>query len=90
MVARPHASIQTRRDRQRDQTCVIMEENFDTEHFIVEVQARPALWDLNDDSYCSRDLKRKSWEELVTIFMKTEDATTAEKNEFGKYLLLCG
>lgn len=58
--------------------------DFDTENFIEEVQSRPALWDLNDNSYCNRDLKRKSWEELVTIFLKKENASAAEKNEFGK------
>ncbi|XP_076045702.1 uncharacterized protein LOC143027943 [Oratosquilla oratoria] len=59
--------------------------DFDTEKFISEVESRPALWDLNDDEYSSRDLKRKNWDELVTIFLKKE-VSPAEKNEFGKLL----
>ncbi len=62
--------------------------DLDIEHFIVEIQSRPALWDLDDDDYCNRKLKRKCWEELVTIFFKKEKPSAAEKNEFGKCILL--
>ena len=35
--------------------------------------------------YCNRDLKK---EKLGTIFFKKEEASAAEKNEFGKCILL--
>ncbi|KAK7074956.1 hypothetical protein SK128_015336 [Halocaridina rubra] len=60
--------------------------DFDTEYFIAEIQSRPAVWDLNDDDYCNREVRRKCWEELVTIFFKNEEASAAEKNECGKLL----
>jgi hypothetical protein len=62
--------------------------NFDTERFIVEVQSRNALWDMTAEEYSNRDLKKKSWEELVDIFINKEDATNAEKNEYGKFVFL--
>lgn len=61
--------------------------DFDTEQFIMEVESRPALWDLYDEEYSNRDLKRKNWEELVTIFLKKE-SSVAEKNEFGKCICI--
>jgi DNA mismatch repair protein MutH len=51
--------------------------NFDTERFIVEVHSRITLWDMTTEAYSNRDLK-KSWEELVDIFMNQEEATAAE------------
>lgn len=62
--------------------------NFDTERFIVEVHSRIALWDMTTEAYSNRDLKKKSWEELVDIFMNQEDATDAEKNEYGRFAFL--
>ena len=59
--------------------------DIDTKHFILEVKARPALWDVHDDSYSNRDAKKKDWEELVTIFLNKEGASAAEQYAFGKY-----
>ena len=59
--------------------------DIDTKHFILEVKARPALWDVHDDSYSNRDGKKKNWEELVTIFLNKEGASAAEQYAFGKY-----
>ena len=42
--------------------------NFDKERLIVEVNSRIALWDMTAKEYSNRDLKKKSWEELVDIF----------------------
>jgi hypothetical protein len=51
--------------------------NFDTERFVVEVHSRIALWDMTTEAYSNRDLKKKkSWEELVDIFMNQEAAAT--------------
>jgi hypothetical protein len=49
--------------------------NFDTEKFIVEVHSRIALSDMTPEAYSNRDLKKKSWEELVDIFINKEEAT---------------
>jgi hypothetical protein len=40
------------------------------------------------EEYSNRDLKKKSWEELVDICINKEDATNAEKNEYGKFVFL--
>jgi hypothetical protein len=53
---------------------------FDTERFIVEVHSTIALWDMTTEAYSNRDLKKKSWEKLVDIFMNEEVATAVEKN----------
>ena len=74
----------TRRDCGEMESTQADKSDFDIELFIIEVQSRPALWDLNDEKYCNRDLKRKNWEELVTIFLQKEDASAAEKNEFAQ------
>uniref|UniRef100_A0A0P4WL80 MADF domain-containing protein n=1 Tax=Scylla olivacea TaxID=85551 RepID=A0A0P4WL80_SCYOL len=60
--------------------------DIDTEHFILEVEARPALWDVHDENYSNRDAKKKNWEELVTIFLNKEGASAAEQYGFGKHL----
>lgn len=41
---------------------------------------------MNTEEYMNRDIKRKSWEEIVNIFINKEDATIAEKNECGKHV----
>jgi hypothetical protein len=40
---------------------------FDTERFIVEVHSRIALWDMTTEAYSNRNIKKKSWEELVDM-----------------------
>jgi hypothetical protein len=59
--------------------------NFDTERFIVEVHSKIALWDMTTEAYSNRDLKKKSLEELVDIFMNQEEATDVENNERDRF-----
>lgn len=40
--------------------------DIDTEKFVLEMELRPLLWDLNDEVYCNRNLKRKNW--VVLLF----------------------
>lgn len=56
------------------------------EHFILEMEARPALWDVHDEAYSDRDVKKKNWDELVTIFLNKEGASAAEQYGFSKHL----
>ncbi|KAG8317827.1 uncharacterized protein LOC124359501 [Homalodisca vitripennis] len=56
--------------------------NFDTETFIFEVQARPAIWDVNSEEYTDRDLKRKCWLDLSEMFIDKGDATKKDIAEF--------
>jgi hypothetical protein len=49
--------------------------NSDTERFIVEVHPRIALWDMTTEAYSNTDLKKKSQEKLVDIFMSKVGAT---------------
>jgi hypothetical protein len=59
----------------------------DVERFILEVQTRPALWDMSSEVYSDRDVKRNSWLELVGLFIEKENSTEEEKNEFGKCIV---
>jgi hypothetical protein len=52
--------------------------NFDAERFIDEVLSRIALWEMNTEAYSNRDLKKKTWEEFVDIFMNKEEAASEE------------
>lgn len=66
-----------------------LEDVFDTELFIQEIQNRPVLWDMSKREYSDRILKRKAWEEMCTLFIREfEIKTTREKNEKCKCKLL--
>lgn len=58
---------------------------FDTERFIIEIYNRSSIWDSSTSDYSNRDLKRKSWEEIVDIFGGAE-LDIPGKKELGKYL----
>ncbi|KAF9816541.1 hypothetical protein SFRURICE_010700 [Spodoptera frugiperda] len=59
--------------------------NFDTERFIIEVENRRGLWDLESNDYSNKDVKRQLWLELVDIFggESMEDKEKAELEIFG-------
>ncbi|XP_076043345.1 uncharacterized protein LOC143026586 isoform X2 [Oratosquilla oratoria] len=42
---------------------------FDTERFIIEIEDRPAIWDVRLKEYSNKILKAKAWEELCSIFV---------------------
>ncbi|XP_064081736.1 uncharacterized protein LOC135198162 [Macrobrachium nipponense] len=42
---------------------------FDTDRFIIEIQDRPAIWDVRLKEYSNKILKAKAWEELCSIFV---------------------
>jgi len=61
-----------------------MDNHFDSEKFIIEIENRPAIWKNSACSeYSNRDVKRKCWEELTDIFT-TDDNTGQEKKEIGE------
>lgn len=58
------------------------EERVDTDLFINEIKKRPAIWDMMSCEYKDRNLKRKSWEEIVDVFCSSGDVK--EKQNMGK------
>lgn len=58
---------------------------FDTERFIAEIESRPAIWDISSDEYTNRNLKKRSWEEVVQIFRQKDGMTRHEKKYMGKF-----
>ncbi|XP_067002507.2 uncharacterized protein [Anabrus simplex] len=56
------------------------------EKLIHEVKKRPAIWDTVSSDYNNRELRWKSWEELVEAFIEKEDPTITEKKELGQRL----
>lgn len=56
--------------------------NFDTEKFILEIEAHKAIWDSSCNDYTNREIKKAQWEEIINIFA-SEDFTEKEKKEFG-------
>lgn len=70
---------------------------FDTDRFILEVEARPALWDFESPEYSNKHLKTQAWDEVCQIVhpnfqsMKTSEKagkcnvrTSGLKNIFTK------
>lgn len=56
------------------------------ESFILEIQNRPAIWDMTTREYSDRIAKKKAWEEISTLFIKDFETKTAkQKNEEGKF-----
>lgn len=64
-----------------------MDNNFDSEKFIIEIENRPAIWNSACIEYSNRDLKKKCWEELTNLF-SSEDNTLQEKKEIGEYIYI--
>ena len=42
---------------------------FDIDSFIIEIEDRPALWDVRLTEYNNKIVKAKAWEELCAIFV---------------------
>ncbi len=63
-----------------------VEEHFDTESFIVEVEKRGALWNQTDGDYANKIKKKNLWEEILRIFIANfDELTSSQKNEQCKY-----
>ncbi|XP_021185494.3 uncharacterized protein LOC110372834 [Helicoverpa armigera] len=60
--------------------------SFDTEEFIIEIQNRPCIWDSSSIEYSDRNLKIKSWDELVNIFKEKDEMTSQEKKQLADSL----
>lgn len=54
--------------------------NFDTVHFIKEVQKRPAIWDTSSDH--NKELKKMAWDEIIDVFSE-ENISQSEKLLLG-------
>lgn len=64
-------------------------EPFDTDSFIAEIQAEPAIWDYKSDSYSHRTEKAKAWEKICVIFHNNfQELSSNEKNKIGKCLII--
>ncbi|XP_028140030.2 uncharacterized protein LOC114334191 [Diabrotica virgifera virgifera] len=63
-----------------------MEFTIDVKQLIEAVQQRPCIWDIDDNDYTDKEIKKRSWEEIVNIFIPKKDATLTEKREFGLQL----
>ena len=42
---------------------------FDTEKFIIEVELRPAIWDVQSKLYANKIEKVKAWDQLCHLFI---------------------
>ncbi|KAG8299794.1 hypothetical protein J6590_092312 [Homalodisca vitripennis] len=62
-----------------------LQQSFDTELFIDEVEKRRAIWDFESEDYKNRVLKRSAWVELVDLFFE-KDATVEQKKIYGASL----
>ena len=57
-------------------------EQFDTDLFINEIEARPSIWDMKSPEYKDRVKKKKHWEEIVDIFCPSGEVK--DKQHVGK------
>lgn len=59
---------------------------FDTERFIIEVQERPALYEVKSKEYANREIKAKLWMEIgQEVVAHWADLGPEEKNKAGKF-----
>ncbi|XP_046739044.1 uncharacterized protein LOC124407202 [Diprion similis] len=64
---------------------------FDTEKFIIEIQKRPAIYDVNCEEYNDRNAKMDAWDEMCQVMvpnwdgLTNEERNTEEKNLRGKW-----
>lgn len=59
---------------------------FDTDRFILEVEARPALLDFESPEYSNKHLKAQAWNEVCQIVHPNlQSMETLEKAEKCKY-----
>ncbi|XP_071056911.1 uncharacterized protein [Onthophagus taurus] len=64
-----------------------MDEIIDIEKLIVEIQNRPALWDMKTKEYSDRVKRNECWEELVNVFAD-QNMTIDAKKQLGKFKYL--
>lgn len=58
---------------------------FDTEKFILAVEAHPAIWDPKSTDYSDREAKMTAWEEVAQeMFHDWPEITSKEKTERGR------
>jgi hypothetical protein len=63
-------------------------ESINTEKFISEIEAQPALWNTASEQYSNKISKRNAWEEVISTFDPYfKEKTTGEKA--GKLTLFC-
>ncbi|XP_015593285.1 uncharacterized protein LOC107266853 isoform X2 [Cephus cinctus] len=64
---------------------------FDTERFIVEIEKRPAIYNVNCDEYNDRNAKMNAWDEVCQVMVPNwenltdEERNVEEKNLRGKW-----
>lgn len=62
-----------------------MDADIDTEVLISEVQARPVLWNPENEDYKNRDIRNKAWEDICkTIIPRFEENNDKIKKKLGK------
>ena len=54
-------------------------ENMDIDLFIDEIEKRTPIWDMESSDYANRNLKRRSWEEIVEKICKADDSEEKKK-----------
>lgn len=58
--------------------------NINTEEFIAEIEARPAIWELSSDDYTNKVTKKNAWEEVITKFCPEFERTSSpERNNIA-------
>lgn len=58
--------------------------NINTEDFISEIEARPAIWELSSDDYTNKITKKNAWDEVIKKFCPEFDKkSNAEKNNIA-------
>jgi hypothetical protein len=63
-------------------------ESINTEDFISEIEAQPALWNTASKQYSNKMSKRCAWEEVMVKFDPLfKEKTAGEKNCIGKFPL---
>lgn len=64
-------------------------EDINNESLIEAVEGRPAIWDMRSALYGDREKRRKSWEEVVVLFLgdSTSTASVEEKKALGRMFL---
>jgi len=62
-------------------------ESFNTEDFISEIKAQPAIWNSATEEYSNKICKRNAWEEVILKFHPLfDEKTTGEKNNISKLM----
>lgn len=66
-----------------------MQEAFDTDSFISEIQKYPCIWDYKSEAYSNRVEKNNAWANICEKFTTNfAEKSTQEKNDIGKFLYL--